>query len=297
MELLHRRLIQFLVVAETGNIHRAADQLHMAQPALSRAMKLLEEEMAVALLIRQPRGVLLTPAGDSLVESTRQALAVLEQGVNLARESAHQLKGRLTIGYGIFSSMGCMPNLIVDFRKKYPNIDVQLNLLASIDQLQALNKGQIDIGFAFSIACKPPLTAWRISRERPVLLVNKEHRWAKLKQINIQALQNEPMVLGNIQRWGYHRDIVNAICLSAGFLPTVAAEADHLPDFISHLRMGEGVGMMGVAIMDQIPASISAIPLSKPTLTFDQSMVWNPAHIKTISQLFIDFVQQNCILE
>ena len=297
MELLHRRLIQFLVVAETGNIHRAASQLHMAQPALSRAMKILEEEMAVPLLVRQPRGVLLTPAGDSLVESTRQALAVLVQGVNLARENAGQIKGRLTIGYGIFSSMGCMPNLIVEFRKKHPNIDVQLNLLASIDQLQALNKGQIDIGFAFSIACKSPLSAWKISREHPVLLVNKEHRWANLKQINIDALQNEPMVLGNIQRWGYHRDIVNAICLSAGFLPTVAAEADHLPDFISHLRMGEGVGMMGEAIIDQIPASLRVIPLSKPTLTFDQSMLWNPSAIKTISQLFIDYVQKNSALQ
>jgi DNA-binding transcriptional LysR family regulator len=296
MELLHRRLVQFLAVAETGNIHRAAGQLCMAQPALSRAMKLLEEEMAVPLLIRQPRGVLLTAAGDSLVESTRQALAILEQGVILSRENANQAKGRLTIGYGIFSSMGCMPNLIVDFRKKHPNIDVQLNLLASIDQLQALNKGDIDIGFAFSIACKAPLSAWRFSKEQPVILLNKEHPWADREQINIEALQNEPMVLGNIQRWGYHRDIVNAICLSAGFLPTVAAEADHLPDFISHLRMGEGVGMMGEAIIDQIPASLRVIRLAKPTLTFDQSMVWNSSRIKPTSQLFIDYVKQNSIL-
>ncbi|OUS38598.1 hypothetical protein A9R01_03030 ['Osedax' symbiont bacterium Rs2_46_30_T18] len=297
MELLHRRLIQFLMVAETGNIHRAASQLHMAQPALSRAMKLLEEEMAVELLIRKPRGVLLTAAGDSLVVSSRQALRILEQGVDLARENVDQLKGRLTIGYGIFASMGCMPDFIVDFRKKYPNIDVQLNLLASIDQLKALNKGHIDIGFAFSVACKSPFSAWRISRERPVLLLNNEHPWANREHIDIAALENEPMVLGNVQRWGYHRDIVNAICLSAGFLPTVAAEADHLPDFISHLRMGEGIGMMGEAIIDQIPASIRVIRLTKPTLTFDQSMVWNPSQIKPISQLFIDYVQKNSFLQ
>jgi DNA-binding transcriptional LysR family regulator len=281
------------VVAQTKNIHKAAVQLHMAQPALSRAMKLLEEEMDVALLVREPRGVSLTAAGEALESTSRQALVVLEQGVVLARESVHQLKGRITIGYGIFASLGNMPNLIVDFRKKYPDIDVQLNLLASIDQLKALSKGQIDLSFGFSIAAKAPLTAWKISQEKPVILVNKGHRWANKKELSIQALENEPMVLGNISRWGYYRDIVNSICLNAGFIPTVAAEADHLPDFISHLRMGEGVGMMGEAIVDQIPKSLRAIHIAHPTLTFDQSMIWDATQLNPLSQLFIDYVRDH----
>lgn len=293
MELLNRRLRQFLVVAQTKNIHKAAEQLHMAQPALSRAMKLLEEEMAVALLIRESRGVSLTAAGDTLVEKTRQALAILEQGVVLARESVHRLKGRINIGYGIFASLGDMPNLIVDFRKKFPEIDIQLSLLASIDQLTALDKRHIDLGFGFSIAVKTPLSAWKISQEKPVILVNETHRWANEKAISIQTLENEPMVVGNMSRWGYYRDIVNSICLNAGFTPTVVAEADHLPDFISHLRMGEGVGMMGEAIIDQIPKSLRVIRIIPPTLTFDQSMIWDANCVNPLSQLFIDYVKDN----
>lgn len=293
MDLLQRRLSQFLVVAETGNIHGAASQLHMAQPALSRAMKTLEQEMGVALLIRESRGVSLTAAGVALVESSRQAQSVLERGVALAREDANKLRGRLNVGYGIFASMGCMSDLIVGFRKAHPMIDVQLHLMATIEQLKGLEKNSIDIGFAFSIACQSPMQQWRISKERPVILVSQEHRWSDQQEIAIEDLENEPMVLGNIQRWGFHRDIVNGICLNAGFMPTVAAEADHLPDFISHLRMGEGVGMMGEAILDQIPRSLSVVRLAKPTLTFDQSMVWNPASVHPISLLFINYVQQH----
>ncbi|MFD1008505.1 MULTISPECIES: LysR family transcriptional regulator [Oceanisphaera] len=295
MELLQRRLVQFLAVVEQGNIHAAAKQLHVAQPALSRAMKALEEELGLQLLVRQPRGVVPTAAGLVLVDYAHRAARILQQGVSMARDCALRKSGKLLIGYGIFASMSCMPDLIVGFRKAYPDIDVHLRLLATNEQLEALDKGSINLGFAFSIACKQPLESWRISREKPMVLVNKGHPWFSRNRLKVEELADEPMILGNIQRWGYYREIINAICLSAGFSPRVAAEADELPDMMAHLRMGEGIGIMGEGILDQLPPSIKAIPLSNHRLTFDLSMVWNPESPDDISLLFIEYIKSQTL--
>ncbi|OEY66100.1 LysR family transcriptional regulator [Marinobacter sp. X15-166B] len=291
MDLLQRRLVQFLAVVEQGNIHAAARQLHVAQPALSRAMKALEEELKVQLLVRQPRGVVPTAAGLILADHAGRATSILQEGVARARHTAALKTGKLLIGYGIFASTGCMPNLIVGFRKTYPDIEVQLRLLATSEQLEALHQGSIQLGFAFSNACRPPLASWRISREQPVVVVHEGHPWGRRERLPVEELADEPMILGNVQRWGYYREIINALCLSAGFVPRVVAEADELPDMMAHLRMGEGIGILGEGIVNQLPASLHAIPLSNHRLTFDLSMVWNPEALDEVARLFIDYIK------
>ncbi len=292
MQLIHRRLLQFLTVLEVGNIHGAAKKLHIAQPALSRAMKELESDVGLMLLIREPRGVQPTHAGLVLAEHTERSLEIMKQGLVLARNVNELERGSLNIGYGIFASMGNMPDIVVSFREKYPNIDVNLRLLATNEQIIALNKGSIDIGFAFSIACKPPLFFQKISSEQPVILVNRKHRWAKRKNINIIELANEPMVMGNLKRWGYYREIVNAICLQAGFSPNVFVEADELPDMIAHLRMSDCVAIMGQSMVSQLPEKLTAIKLKNNTLPFNLSIVYTPSNINPALKIFTEHIEK-----
>lgn len=287
--MLDRRLKQFLVVADCGSISGASKRLHIAQPALSKAMQLLEEELAVRLFLRQPRGILLTDAGREIAEEAGKALASLEDAADKARSFQRGGRGVLTIGYGVFASMGDIPDLIVAFRKHSPSVEVRMRLLSTSEQLKGLENRQIDVGFAFTIACSPKICSQHISTQAPVLIMPADHPWAGRRRIAISELRNIPFILGNQQRWGPYREIVSGLCLSAGFLPNVVAEADDWPDMLAMLRMGEAFGLMGDSVLDQLPKSMKAVRLADPPIEFDISMIWNEDMLRKAGKRFVDF--------
>ena len=142
-----RQIRYFVAVATTRNFTRAAEQMHIAQPPLSRQIQQLEDELGVQLLQRNSRPVRLTEAGRLFYEQALQVLHRVDQMKNSARQLGRNQRQLISIAYVASTLYGGLPMLVRMFRQRYPDTDVRLVDMGSIQQIQELKSGRIDLGF------------------------------------------------------------------------------------------------------------------------------------------------------
>lgn len=142
-----RQLRYFVAVARERNFTRAAEQLNIAQPPLSRQIQLLEEEVGVPLLIRNTRPVRMTDAGRLFYEQAVQVLGRVKQMKETTRQVGLHQRSVLSIGFVGSVLYGGLPTLMRKLRENAPELDIQMVELMSLQQIEALKEGRIDIGF------------------------------------------------------------------------------------------------------------------------------------------------------
>ncbi len=167
-----RQLRYFVAVATTRNFTRAAEQMHIAQPPLSRQIQLLEEELEVQLIQRNSRPVRLTEAGRLFYEQSLQVLHRVDQMKNSARQAGRNDRQSISIGYVPSTLYGGLPMLVRTFRKRYPDTDVHLVGLGSIQQIGELKSGRIDLGFGRVRSDDTSVTRTVLREEKLVLAVS-----------------------------------------------------------------------------------------------------------------------------
>src|SRR5437868_4267144 len=149
MELRHLRYL--LAIGEEEHYGRAAKRLRVVQPALSRQIQDLEEEIGLKLFDRLPRGVKLSAAGELFLEDARRILQQLNEAIERAQRVARGQSGTLRIGFTENASWhGIVPNSFRRFRERQPDGELQLNPMASLEQIEALRAGQLDAGFIYN---------------------------------------------------------------------------------------------------------------------------------------------------
>ena len=144
MDLRHLRY--FVVVAEEGNITRAAERLHIAQPPLSRQIQQLEEELGVPLLVRGSRPLTLTEAGQFFYAHARQLLSQTRELEAMTRRIG-TIERKLSIGFVGSTLYGMLPKVIRRFRSEQNTTELTLHEMTSMEQISALKEGKIDVGF------------------------------------------------------------------------------------------------------------------------------------------------------
>src|SRR5687768_3402859 len=137
-----RQLRQFVAVAEARNFRRAAEQLHMAQPPLSVAIRKLEEEVGTALFVRQPRGVVLTAAGVAALSVAQQCMASADALRDAALSAAGGESGVLRVGFVGSATYSLMPKLLPAFRSRYPDVELVLRESTNLELLALVEGGQ-----------------------------------------------------------------------------------------------------------------------------------------------------------
>lgn len=164
-----RQLRYFVAVATTRNFTRAAEQMHIAQPPLSRQIQLLEEELGVQLVLRNSRPVTLTEAGRLFYEQSLQVLQRVEQMKTGVRQAGRNLRQSISIGYVGSTLYGGLPMLVRMFRQNHPDTDVHLVDLSSVQQITELKSGRIDLGFG-RIRTRDTSVARSVLREERLVL-------------------------------------------------------------------------------------------------------------------------------
>ena len=148
MELRHLRY--FTAVAEHLNYSEASRRIHVAQPAISQTIFDLEEELGVRLLLRDRRTVRLTAAGETYRHGALEILRRNEEAVRLTRRASLGEVGRLRIGF-FSSGAGFLPALVQEYHRRFPDVELTLLELMPSQQLEALDQGQLDVGFSFPL--------------------------------------------------------------------------------------------------------------------------------------------------
>lgn len=191
-----RQLKYFVAVANTRNFTRAAEQLHIAQPPLSRQIQLLEEELGVQLLLRNSRPVRLTEAGRMFYEQAVQIINRMDQLKTTTRQLGQAHRQTLSIGFVASTLYGGLPLLVRQLRQLYPELDVQLVEMPSMQQVTALKTGRIDMGFGRIRSTDTGVTRTVLREERLVLAVPPDAPLAAdTAPVSLQALHGEKLIV------------------------------------------------------------------------------------------------------
>jgi len=239
-----RTLRAFVAVAELLSFRRAAERLNIAQPAVTRAVRQLEEEVGVSLLQRTTRRVELTEAGAAFLAEARLSLAHAEQAMAFAQDAAHGKRGRLKVAYTHASISGPVPEIVTRFRNRYPSVRVVLQEMWSDQQAVALENGDIDIGFGMPAAIRPSLDYRVINSEPFVAVLPHDHELTVKPVLGIADLRDQTFVMGTWDRWRHFRELLNSMCLRyGGFLPNVVQEEAE-----THVILGLVAAHVGVTL-------------------------------------------------
>jgi DNA-binding transcriptional LysR family regulator len=173
MELRHLRY--FIMVGEEQHYGRASRRLRVAQPALSRQIQDLEEELGFKLFDRLPRGVKLSAAGTLFLEEARRILEAVSEATARAARVAHGQSGTLRVGFPENASWhGVVPDSFRRFREQQPDAELQLQPMPSLEQLNAIRSGRLDAGFLnFMPKTDPELEQLLVGRQSVELAVPK----------------------------------------------------------------------------------------------------------------------------
>ncbi len=244
-----RQLQQFVVLAETGNFHRAAERLHMAQPPLSISIRKLEESLGTPLFVRTTRGVRLTQAGEAALNDARRALFHAGQARAAAVSAALGERGALRIGFVGSATYALLPRLIPAFRSAHPGIDLILHESTSAAILDRIEHGQLDAGLVrFPILNSGPYTLTPLESDASVAAVPADGRFAEQESIALKALADEPFIMHPRADVPNLQAVAMLLCQQAGFVPRIAQEAVQVQTIVSLVESGLGVALVpGVA--------------------------------------------------
>ena len=160
----------FHVVAQSGRISEAAKQLHIAQPAVSRQIRELEERLGVTLFDRLPRGVRLTEAGRLLAQHARQVFAIAEQAEQAMRDLKDLARGQLSIGASTTIGNYLLPPVLTRFRQAYPGVEIALEISNTDIIQQNLLDAKVDLGLTEGFVTSPELTAHIFRMDELILI-------------------------------------------------------------------------------------------------------------------------------
>ncbi|CAM3555230.1 Transcriptional regulator [Bordetella sputigena] len=192
MELRHLRY--FVAVAEEGNVTTAASRrLHTAQPSLSRQLKDLELEVGADLLIRNARGVELTPAGVAFLEQARLALSHAAEAVAAARRVARPAKESFTVGFLTGQEVDWLPGITELLRDELPRLEFKVTSLQSPALADALQRGEVDAG-VLRVEPRPDLRYEVIAQEPLLVIMPSGHRLASQSDIDPADLASETFI-------------------------------------------------------------------------------------------------------
>ena len=243
MELRHLRY--FLAVAEVLNFTKAAAQLRVAQPALSRRVQDLEDEIGVDLLKRSPRGVTLTAEGKLFLEKTRDLLKLADESVDQVRALARGEYGELHVGYAPVPTVEILPPALAAFQKAFPRVRVLLHDLSEQELIDGLQKGTLEVAVMPGAAgLQSGTLEFETLRSYPICVaLAPTHRFARLKSITLDAVSTERLI--GFRRKDYPEYYVglDRFFGPLGIKPRVAVECDSASSLITEVETGRGIAI------------------------------------------------------
>lgn len=244
-----RHLRYFLAVAETLHFGRAAERLGMSQPPLSQQIRQLETLLGARLFLRSNRRVELTDAGQVLQAQALDILQRVDKAIDMTQRAQRGETGELRIGLTRATLLSAqIPRAIFAYRQQFPQVQLQLRELNTLQQIDALLERELDIGIIRKRTLPSLLTSQKLFSDPLVLVAHADHPALRgldpTASISLRTFAHEPFV--GFQRevgTGIH-DHVIALCRNAGFTPRIVQEAGESSTLISLAAAGLGVSVL-----------------------------------------------------
>lgn len=257
MELRHLRY--FVTVAEQGSVSRAAAKLFMAQPPLSAQIRQLEEEVGVSLLVRLPRGIRLTAAGESFLLDARAILARAQQASARARETQTGQRSTLRLGLMPSATHTLLPGLLSRFREANLIVSVEAReMLPSARQLQALRNAEIDLGFIRPGNNTTPSEMVASIADPYCLAMAADCPMAGMNgPLELKSMARDPFISFSRHTESDYFDQTVSLCEEAGFLPDIRHEAGQFAGVLAMVSAGLGVAIVPASCATMAPRNVA----------------------------------------
>lgn len=287
------------MLAETLNFSRAAERLHIAQPALSVSIQKLESELGTKLFERTPTGVLLTASGEAALVEARRLLYHGEQLLRTARAAAAGTAGRLRIGFVGSSIFRLIPNLIPRFRSQYPGVELVLMESTSSVILSMLQEEALDVGIV-----RTPLlqahaaTLLPLQRDRFVVALPASHALGERADLGLSELAKEPFIMYAQAHAAGLYSLAIAACEAAGFVPDVKQEATQIATVLALVESGLGIALVPEVFRGQREPRVVYRDISHPgeALHTTLALAYQLGTETPAAQRFIDMSKAHQIL-
>lgn len=280
-------LRNFLRVAETLHFTKSSEDMHIAQPALSRQIKQLENKLGVELFTRNKRNVALTAAGLYFKKECKQILNQLDY---VASQTESLYKGRsgvIKIGYTYSALHGFLPDLLKHINQMFPDIKIVLLEFNNARQYKALKNREIDIGFATNPDIDGSFSSRLLLRNNFALAMPVDYNLDENSFLNLGDLKEEKFILPPKQEGEMYVGTLTSIFVQAGFMPRVIYETPFASTAIRLVEKGFGLTIEPVASL-QGYKGIKYIALSKIPQQAENVMIWLPI----IETMFPEIVQE-----
>jgi DNA-binding transcriptional LysR family regulator len=288
MELRHLRY--FVAVGEEQHYGRAAERLGIAQPALSRQIQDLEKELGFTLFDRLPRGVKLSAAGKLFLGDARRILQDVDQAKMRAERVATGKAGTLRIGFvEVFSWHGVVPDSFRRFRRRQPDVELDLQPLRSIEQTEAVQSGRLDAGFIFSLA-EPDgdLARLLVARHKVVLAAPQGHAVTRLKRLRLRDLRDAPFVWFHRSANPLFYERIMQACTQGGLsAPRIVQHAVDHATALSLVSCRLGVAFVSETARWQCPRGIKLLPIADLDIPVPIYLIWRKDNPLALLQNFV----------
>ncbi len=293
MELRHLRY--FVAVADALSFTKGAQQLHLAQPSLTRQIKDLEEELGVRLLDRSRRGVRLTQEGASFLVDAKRVLDLSEEIVESVRSASRHGSPPLNIGYVANLFYDLLPVTLAAFQRSFPTIPINLFDMTCGDQFRALEEGKIDLGF---VGLRAPieergLQFRPIASYETVAAVPRKNPLARKSVIRLKELK--PMFfIGMSESYPGYRRWLTQTCRKVGFSPKVLQDADIERTLIRAVGAGLGVALLPDQAK-KLPHDSVVFGELQPSVKSESCIAWKEDNSSVALRAYLDIVSDRGI--
>jgi len=290
MELRHLRY--FVGVGEEQHFGRAAERLHIAQPALSRQIQDLEKEIGFPLFDRLPRGVKLSAAGKLFLEDARRILAEVQEATRRAECVASGKAGTLRVGFvESISWHGVVPEFFRWFRERQPNAELIPIPMLSLAQVEAIRSGILDAGFIVSMGTLgKELDQRLVAQHRIVLAAPKGHSLTRQTKLRLRDLNDVPFVCFPRRANPAAYDRLMEACSRGGLkTPRVVQEADDHATILSLVSCRLGVALVSESARWQCPRGVALLPIVDLKVVVPFALMWRKDNRSSLLQSFLTF--------
>jgi len=258
-----RNINHFVVVAEEENLHRAAERLRIAQPALTRQIKLLEQNIGALLFERLPRGLRLTAAGRSYLQDARNVLAMSLAASRRAKLVDEGFLGSIKLGFHeVAHRYLVFKAIMAEFMAQYPEVQFEFRTLSSQEQIDALIRDELDTGFLYSWKpLPPPLASVVVRTDSYAVAVSAQHLFAQRASISLGELADQPFLWVDRSRNLAQSNVLIAACARAGFVPRIVHDGIvSEASMLSLVSVGAGIAFLPLSLQETNPP-IALIPV------------------------------------
>jgi DNA-binding transcriptional LysR family regulator len=282
----------FVEVARQQGFTRAGETLHVTQPAISKMVRALEEELGTPLLLRERRRVTLTDAGRVVLERAVGILDALRSIEEEVTELSQLRRGRLRIGFPPIVGVAFLPPLLAEFHTAHPGIALELREEGSHHLEALVLDRQLDVAAVVLPTDEKAFGTLPFMRDALSAVLHPSHPLARRRSLALHELRETPFVLYRPE-FALHGHILEA-CKRSGFAPRIASESSHWDFIVAMVAANIGVALLPRTICRQLDRrQVRTVRLEGPAIPWDVALIWRlDRHLPPATRAWIELARR-----